>query len=88
MLYVFGFLMFFVCFLYAFCWQKIIKKFDLNIGYANRSVYLLWSQLWAVMIFGEQLSGKNIIGLMIVMAGVVVVSLSAPKEIEKGGERS
>lgn len=87
MLYVFGFLMFFVCFLYAFCWQKIIKKFDLNIGYANRSVYLLWSQLWAVMIFKEQLSGKNIIGLMIVMAGVVVVSLSAPKENEQGGER-
>ena len=86
MLYVFGFLMFFVCFLYAFCWQKIIKKFDLNIGYANRSVYLLWSQLWAVMIFKEQLSGKNIIGLMIVMAGVVVVSLSAPKENEQGGE--
>ena len=86
MLYVFGFLMFFVCFLYAFCWQKIIKKLYLNIGYANRSVYLLWSQLWAVMIFKEQLSGKNIIGLMIVMAGVVVVSLSAPKENEQGGE--
>ena len=39
------------------------------------------------MIFKEQLSGKNIIGLMIVMAGVVVVSLSAPKENEQGGER-
>lgn len=87
MLYVFGFLMFFVCFLYAVCWQKIIKKFDLNIGYANRSVYLLWSQLWAVTIFGEHLSAKNVIGLMIVMAGVVVVSLSAPKEEEKGGEK-
>ena len=85
MLYVFGFLMFFVCFLYAFCWQ-IIKKFDLNIGYANRSVYLLWSQLWAVLIFKEHLSTKNVIGLVIVMAGVVVVSLSAPKEEEKGGE--
>ena len=86
MLYVFGFLMFFVCFLYAFCWQKIIKKFDLNIGYANRSVYLLWSQLWAVLIFKEHLSTKNVIGLVIVMAGVVVVSLNAPKEEEKGGE--
>ena len=76
-LYLFLFLMFFVCFLYAFCWQKIIKKFDLNIGFANRSVYLLWSQLWAVAIFGEHLTVRNIIGLMIVLAGVIIVSLSA-----------
>lgn len=76
-LYLFLFLMFLVCFLYAFCWQKIIKKFDLNIGFANRSVYLLWSQLWAVAIFGEHLTVRNIIGLMIVLAGVIIVSLSA-----------
>ena len=76
-LYLFLFLMFLVCFLYAFCWQKIIKKFNLNIGFANRSVYLLWSQLWAVAIFGEHLTVRNIIGLMIVLAGVIIVSLSA-----------
>lgn len=79
-LYLFVFLMFFVCFLYAFCWQKIIKKFDLNIGFANRSVYLLWSQLWAVTIFGEHLTVRNVVGLFIVLAGVVVVSLSANQE--------
>ena len=80
LLYVFAFLMFFVCFVYAICWQKIIKKFDLNIGYANRSVYLLWSQVWAVAIFGEKLSVRNMIGVMIVLLGVVVVSLSAEKK--------
>lgn len=76
-LYLFVFLMFFDCFVYAICWQKIIKKFDLNIGYANRSVYLLWSQVWAVVIFSESLSVRNVIGLVIVLVGVVVVSLSA-----------
>ena len=30
LLYVFAFLMFFDCFIYAICWQKIIKKFDLR----------------------------------------------------------
>ena len=80
LLYVFVFLMFFDCFLYAVCWQKIIKKFDLNLGYANRSVYLLWSQLWAVTIFGEKLSVRNIIGILIVLVGVVVVSLTAKQE--------
>ena len=80
LLYVFVFLMFFDCFVYAICWQKIIKKFDLNIGYANRSVYLLWSQVWAVSIFGEKLSVRNMVGILIVLIGVIVVSLSAEKK--------
>lgn len=82
MLYLYLFLMVFVCFLYAFCWQKIIKKFDLNIGFANRSVYLLWSQLWAVAIFGEHLTPRNIIGLVIVLTGVIIVSLSGERAKE------
>lgn len=80
LLYVFVFLMFFDCFAYAVCWQKIIKKFDLNIGYANRSVYLLWSQVWAVAIFGEHLTARNVLGILIVLIGVIVVSLSAQSE--------
>lgn len=75
-LYLFAFLMLLVCFVYALCWQRIIKKFDLNVGYANRSVYLLWSQLWAVLIFKEHLTARNVIGMMVVLVGVIVVSLS------------
>lgn len=87
LLYVFIFLMFFDCFVYAICWQKMIKRFDLNIGYANRSVYLLWSQVWAVLIFGEQLSARNVIGILIVLVGVIVVSLSAQQEQVDGKDR-
>ena len=83
LLYVFVFLMFFVCFAYAICRQKIIKRFDLNIGYANRSVYLLWSQIWAVFLFGEHLTMRNVLGIAIVLTGVVIVSLSAEQK-EKG----
>ncbi|HIR26895.1 MAG TPA: DMT family transporter [Candidatus Choladousia intestinigallinarum] len=83
MLYVFVFLMFFDCLVYALCWQKVIKRFDLNIGYANRSVYLLWSQIWAVLFFGENLTPRNIIGLLVVLTGVVIVSLSGEKRKEE-----
>ena len=76
-LYVFVFLMLAVCVFYAFFWQKVIKNLELNIGYANRSVYLIWSQIWAVMIFGEHLTPRNIAGLAIVMIGVIIVSLTA-----------
>ena len=68
------------CVVYAFFWQIVIKKIPLNVGYANRSVYLIWSQIWAVFIFNEQLSMQNIIGLAIVMAGVIVVSLSTDND--------
>ena len=71
-----------VCAVYAFFWQKVIKNIDLHVAYANRSVYLIWAQLWAVMIFGEHLSMKNLIGLAVVLVGVIVVSLNSSYEEE------
>lgn len=85
-LYVYVFCMFMVCFAYAILWQKIIKRFELNIAYANRSVYLVWSQLWAVNIFGEHLTMRNVIGMLIVLVGVVVVSLSAEHDKDKNAQ--
>ena len=52
----------------------VMKKFDLSTAYANKSVYLIWSQLWAVLIFKESLSINNIIGMLVVFLGVMVVS--------------
>lgn len=72
-LYLFLFLMLLNCFVYALVWQKVIKRFELSVAYANKSVYLIWTQIWAVLIFREVLTVQNIIGLMIVLAGVLVV---------------
>lgn len=72
-LYLFLFLMLVNCLVYAIAWQKVIKKFDLMVAYANRSVYLIWSQIWAVVIFHENLTVTNIIGICIVFIGVLVV---------------
>ena len=73
-LYLFAFLMLSVCAVYAFFWQKVIKNIPLNVAYANRSAYLIWGQIWAVTIYGEHLSARNIVGLITVLAGVIVVS--------------
>ena len=74
LLWVFAFLMLLNCFVYALAWQRVIKKFPLSTAYANRSVYIIWSQLWAVLIFKEHLSIGNILGMLIVFIGVMVVS--------------
>lgn len=73
LLYVFVFLMFLNCAVYAVVWQKVIKRFKLNVAYANKTVYMIWSQVWAVFIFKESLSVQNIVGLLLVFAGVLVV---------------
>lgn len=73
MLYVYLFLMLLTCAIYALAWQKVIKHVELNVAYANRTVYLIWSQVWAVAIFKENLSVNNIIGMVIVFIGVLVV---------------
>lgn len=73
LLFVFLFLMLANCGIYALAWQRVIKKFQLNVAYANRTIYLIWSQVWALLIFKENLSVNNIIGLVIVFIGVLVV---------------
>ena len=78
-LYVFLFLMLLNCFVYALAWQKVIRRFELNVAYANRTVYLIWSQVWAVMIFHENLTARNILGLLIVFVGVMIVSTQGPE---------
>ncbi len=71
--YVFLFLMLLNCAVYAFAWQKAIKHFDLNVAYANRTVYMIWAQVWSVLLFHENLTVMNIIGLVMVFIGVLVV---------------
>lgn len=83
-LYIYLASMIFVCLFYAFCWQKIIKHFDLHTAYSNRAMYLVWSQIWASVIFSEVITLKNILGMLIVMAGVILVSTGgadAEKEV-------
>ena len=60
--------------IYAVLWQQIIKKFDLSVAYANRSIALVWSLLWAVLFFNETINIKNIIGIMIVILGTILVN--------------
>ena len=58
--------------LYAIGWQQIIKRCDLSVAYANRSMAILWSLVWTVIFFHEALTVKNIIGVLtIAISGCV-----------------
>jgi len=60
--------------IYAILWQQMIKRFDLSVAYANRAMAILWSALWAVVLFHESLGIKQLIGIGLVVLGTVIVN--------------
>lgn len=65
---------------YAILWQQIIKRFELSVAYANRAMVLVWSMLWAIFIFGDEITVQNIIGIVLVVVGTIVVNLDTKEE--------
>lgn len=61
------------CGIYAVFWQQNLKYFDVNVAYAHRSVYNIWSLIWAVLIFSEPVTVGNIIGTALIIGGIQVM---------------
>lgn len=66
--------------IYAVLWQQMIKRFDLSVAYANRSMAILWSMIWAVIFFHDEITLRNVLGVLIVLVGTVIVNLDAREE--------
>ena len=64
---------------YAIVWQQIIKRFDLSIAYANRAFAIFWSMIWAVLLFQEQITLTNLLGVVVIFAGIMLVNKDAGK---------
>ena len=61
------------CAIYAVFWQQNLKHFDVNVAYAHRSIYNIWSLLWSVLIFSEKITVGNICGTVLIIAGIWVM---------------
>jgi drug/metabolite transporter (DMT)-like permease len=59
---------------YAILWQQMIKRFELSIAYANRSMAVVWSMVWAVVFFHDTITVKNIVGVVLVVVGTIIVN--------------
>jgi len=67
---------------YAILWQQAIKKVELSIAYANKAMGVLWSMIWAVLIFHNQITLQNILGVALVIVGTIVLNNSEESEVE------
>ncbi|MBN2537063.1 transporter [candidate division WOR-3 bacterium] len=62
---------------YAFCWQKIIRRFDISVAYANTGIGIAWVMLWALLFFGEPVRPANLFGTAIIIGGIFLVFRNA-----------
>ena len=62
--------------IYAIIWQQIIKRVDISIAYANRAMAIFWSMLWAFLLFKEQITVQNLVGVALIFVGTWVVNSS------------
>ena len=60
--------------IYALLWQQVLKFFPLVKAYSNKGVVVIWNLLWSFLIFNEVITIENIIGSVVVLAGIMVVS--------------
>ena len=58
---------------YAILWQQILKKLPLTVAFANKAVTIIWGIVWGVLFFGDKVSISQVIGAVIIIAGVLLV---------------
>ncbi|MDE7205504.1 MAG: EamA family transporter [Lachnospiraceae bacterium] len=59
---------------YALLWQQMIKRFALSVAYSNRSMAVVWSMVWAVIFFHDTITIQNIVGVVLVVAGIWIIN--------------
>lgn len=64
----------FLLMIYAFLWQRILRRFSLFFAYSAKSMVIIFVLLWSLLIFNERILIQNIIGSLLIILGIVVVN--------------
>lgn len=66
-------------FVYAICWQQVLKRLPLVTAYVNKSITVIWGLLWGKLFFGDIITWRNIVGAIIIIMGVTLVVIDEYK---------
>lgn len=58
---------------YAVLWQIVLKHVELSRAYAVKPLTLLLSVVWGIVLFQEEITGKQVIALAIILLGIRMV---------------
>lgn len=67
-------LVIFVLGVYAILWQIILKTIPLSQAFLFKGMTVVFSLVYAFIIFSETLSWNNLVGCVLIMAGIIVNS--------------
>lgn len=56
--------------IYALVWQQLLKRMQLIVMFANKSIVMVWGILWGALIFDENLKWGMLIGIPLIFAGI------------------
>ncbi len=68
--------------IYAVTWQQILKSIPLNTAYTGKSVGVIWTMLWGVLVFHERLNILHFVSAAFIIAGVILMTTSGKNEKE------
>ena len=66
-------LLLFTLFIYAIFWQQVLKDLPVSVAYSNKAITVIWGMMWGALVFGEHITLFNIIGALIIIAGILIV---------------
>lgn len=59
---------------YALIYQQALKRFSLVVAMSNKGITVILGLLWSIALFGEQIGLLNILGAVVIIAGIWMVS--------------
>lgn len=66
-------------FIYAFVWQKILRRFSLITAYSSKAMTVIWGILWGKIFFNESISVGTLVGGGIIIAGIYLMATEETK---------
>ena len=71
-----------ILFLYAILWQQVLKRIPLTTAIANKSITIVWGMIFGLLLFGEGISLKMLIGAALILSGILILSTEKEKPRE------
>ena len=60
--------------IYALLWQQVLRRIELSTAYLFKGTTLIFTMLFAALLFGEAITISNIIGSVIIIAGITLLA--------------
>lgn len=71
--------------IYAIIWQQLIQRMDISLAYMFKGLGVVFALLICHYIFGEIITLKNIIGAIIIIAGITLFAWADGRDVGRNG---